>query len=116
MLTTVVVSDPPLALLSPTMGDPADPGNREKHEVSHTTCEGQRTASRRHRPVGAELSFPDKDPGIYLGRVPMLVSTPEANNSGPTTKKTTSASNLTDDRNFTAPPDQETCPLAFAGW
>ena len=113
MLTAVVVSDPPLAMLTPTMGVPVDPGIREKHEVSQTTCEVQCSISGLHWPVRAKLSFPGKDPGIYLGKVPMLASTPEANNSSQVSKKATNASNLTNDRHFTAPHDQETCPPAL---
>ncbi len=113
MFTAVVVSDPQLAMLTPTMGVPVDPGIREKHEVSQTTCEVQRTISRLHWLVGAELSFPGKDPGVCLGEVPMLVSTPEANNSSQVSKKATSASNLMHDRNFSAPHDQEKCPLTL---
>ena len=110
MLTALVISDQPLATLTPPMRVPVDPGIREKHEISQTACEVQRSITRLHWPVGAKLSLPDKDPGIHPGKVPMLVSTPEANNSSQVSKKATSASNLTNGSLFTAPHDRETCP------
>ena len=108
MFTAVVVSDPQFAMLTPTMGVPVDPGIREKHEISQTTCEVQRSISGPHWPVGAKLSLPDKDPRIHPGKVPMLVAAPEANNSSQVSKKATSASNLMNHRHFTAPHDPET--------
>ena len=52
MITALVISDPQLAMLTPPMCVPVDPGIREKHEISQTACEVQRSITRLHWPVG----------------------------------------------------------------